>query len=162
MELDDRQTNGHARVVRPEGRLDMASAPALRHQMRQLMDSGVAKLVLDLSGVSFVDSSGLGAIISGLKLARQAGGDLRIACANQQVLVVLDLTSLNQVLQPFPTVEAALTDRCFHIWPKYPGSCAGRPTSGQPQSPAKPKYSPAATTRFLSSNTRPATITVSG
>jgi anti-anti-sigma factor len=110
LELDDRQSNGHAQVVRPEGRLDMASAPALRHQMRQLMDSGVAKLVLDLSGVSFVDSSGLGAIISGLKLARQAGGDLRIACANQQVLVVLDLTSLNQVLQPYPTVEAALTD----------------------------------------------------
>ena|SRR5438309_9672396 len=111
LELDDQQSeNGHARVMRPEGRLDMASAPALRHQMRQLMDSGVSKLVLDLSGVSFVDSSGLGAIISGLKLARQAGGDLRIACANQQVLVDLDLTSLNQVLQPYPSVQEALTD----------------------------------------------------
>src|ERR1700704_1980852 len=89
LELDDRQADGHARIMRPEGRLDMASAPALRHQMRQLMDSGVAKLVLDMTEVSFVDSSGLGAIISGLKLARQAGGDLRIACPNQQVLVVL-------------------------------------------------------------------------
>jgi anti-sigma B factor antagonist len=110
VEIDEQQANGQARVMRPEGRLDMASAPSFRHQVRQLMDVGAAKLVLDLSDVSFIDSSGLGAIISGLKLARQAGGDLRIACANQQVKVVLELTSLNQVLRPYPSVEEALTD----------------------------------------------------
>lgn len=110
MEIREQQVDGEARVMRPEGRLDMASAPSFRYHVRQLMDVGAAKVVLDLSQVSFIDSSGLGAIISGLKLARQAGGDLRIACANQQVKVVLELTSLNQVLQPYATVEDALAD----------------------------------------------------
>ena len=54
-----------------------------------------------------MDSSGLGAIVGGLKAARNAGGELRIARANQQVLLVLDLTSLNRVLTPYETVEEA-------------------------------------------------------
>lgn len=86
----------------------MASAPAFREQVKQLVESGVTRLVVDLGEVSFVDSSGLGAVIGGLKLARQAGGDLRVARANQQVLLVLDLTSLNRVLRPYGTVEEAV------------------------------------------------------
>jgi anti-sigma B factor antagonist len=47
-------------------------------------------------------------VIGGLKVARQAGGDLRIARPNQQVQLVLDLTSLNQVLRPYGSLEEAL------------------------------------------------------
>jgi anti-sigma B factor antagonist len=54
-----------------------------------------------------MDSSGLGALISGLKTARQAGGDLRIAGAGPQVEAVLDLTNLKRVLRPRPDVASA-------------------------------------------------------
>jgi len=92
----------------PKGRLDMASAPAFRERVKQLVESGSLRLIVDLGEVSFVDSSGLGAVIGGLKVARQAGGDLRIARANEQVKLVLELTSLNRLLQPYESLEKAL------------------------------------------------------
>jgi len=55
-----------------------------------------------------VDSSGLGALIGGLKTARQADGDLRIAAPTEQVATVLGLTNLDRVLRPFATVEDAV------------------------------------------------------
>jgi anti-sigma B factor antagonist len=94
-------------VVRPQGRLDMQSAPDLRQQLAQLTEQGKDRLVIDLGAIGFMDSSGLGAIIGGLKAARQKGGDLHIARANEQVRLVLQLTSLDQVLRPFETVEEA-------------------------------------------------------
>jgi anti-sigma B factor antagonist len=60
--------------------------------------------------VNFIDSSGLGALISGLKSARQAGGDLRIANPGEQARVVLKLTTLDRVLRPYDSVEDALAD----------------------------------------------------
>jgi len=108
VQIDLQQAHERVTVVAPKGRLDMSSAPAFRERVKQLVESGTTHLVVDLGGVTFVDSSGLGAVIGGLKVARQAGGDLRIARPNQQVLLVLDLTSLNRVLQPYGTLEEAL------------------------------------------------------
>jgi anti-sigma B factor antagonist len=85
----------------------MASAAEFRDSVKGLVESGCRHLVVDLQEVSFVDSSGLGSIVGGLKAARNAGGELRIARPNQQVLLVLDLTSLNRVLEPYATVEEA-------------------------------------------------------
>src|SRR2546429_996721 len=109
VQIDLQQAHERVTVVAPKGRLDMSSAPAFRERVKQLVESGATHLVVDLGGVTFVDSSGLGAVIGGLKVARQAGGDLRIARPNQQVLLVLDLTSLNRVLQPYGTLEEALS-----------------------------------------------------
>jgi anti-sigma B factor antagonist len=108
LQIEMQPEHGRVTVLAPRGRLDMASAPAFREQVKQLIESGTIRLVVDLGGVSFVDSSGLGAVIGGLKVARQAGGNLRVARANQQVLLVLDLTSLNRVLPPYTTVEEAV------------------------------------------------------
>ena len=108
MQIEMQPEHGRVTVLAPRGRLDMASAPAFREQVKQLIESGTIRLVVDLGEVSFVDSSGLGAVIGGLKVARQAGGDLRVARANQQVMLVLDLTSLNRVLRPYTTVEEAV------------------------------------------------------
>ena len=108
MQIDLQQTHERVTVVAPKGRLDMSAAPAFRGQVRQLVESGATHLVVDLQEISFVDSSGLGAVIGALKVARQSGGDLRIARPNQQVQLVLDLTSLNQVLRPYGSLEEAL------------------------------------------------------
>lgn len=97
-------------VIRPEGRLNMMASPALREQLHALIRDGSTRLVVDLSAVEFIDSSGLGALISGLKVARQAGGDLRIAAPCEQVTAVLELTNLNRVLKPFAAVDDAFDD----------------------------------------------------
>ncbi|WP_371259213.1 STAS domain-containing protein [Mycobacterium sp. GA-1285] len=85
----------------------MVAAPALRKELHSLIQGGNTRLVVDLSGTEFIDSSGLGALISGLKLARQAGGDLRIAAPTTQVETVLSLTNLDRVLRAHPTADAA-------------------------------------------------------
>ncbi len=95
-------------VIRPVGRLNMVAAPRLRTVVTQAVQAGTPRLVVDLSDTESMDSSGLGALIAGLKSARQAGGDLRIAAANSQVVTVLRLTNLDRVLRPHPTVEGAL------------------------------------------------------
>lgn len=106
-EPSKRTTASGAVVVKPEGRLNMVAAPALRKELHGLVERGSTRLVVDLSATEFIDSSGLGALISGLKLARQAGGDLRIAAPTAQVETVLSLTNLDRVLRAHPTADAA-------------------------------------------------------
>lgn len=106
MQLDKTMT-GQVVVLHCDGRLNMASARALRALVDETVQGGSPRIVVDLSQASFVDSSGLGALVGGLKSARQAGGDLRIAGAPEQVLTVLQLTNLDRVLTPHRTVEDA-------------------------------------------------------
>jgi anti-sigma B factor antagonist len=101
------RTAADVMVIRPEGRLNMVAAPGLRKQLLALVEAGNTKLVVDLGATEFIDSSGLGALISGLKAARQAGGDLRIAAPTQQVITVLELTNLNRVLRVHDSAEGA-------------------------------------------------------
>jgi len=95
-------------VLRIRGRLDAGSQTEVRAHVHELVRSGATNVVLDLSEVVSLDSAGLGAVISGLKLVRQAGGDLRIALANQQVLTTLRLTSLDRVLRPYTSIDEAI------------------------------------------------------
>jgi anti-anti-sigma factor len=99
-----------ATVVRPVGRLDLLSASDLRQHLSAEIEAGRTRLVIDLGETSFIDSSGLGALIGGLKAARGAGGDLRLVRPNEQVRVVLELTALDRILRLYPTVEEALDD----------------------------------------------------
>ena len=95
-------------VLRPEGRLDLLSAAQLKQQLTDAVANGAQQLVIDMAGVSFIDSSGLGALIGGLKAARLAGGDLRIARVGEQARLVLELTRLDRVLQTHATVEESV------------------------------------------------------
>jgi anti-sigma B factor antagonist len=97
-------------TVRGDGRLNMVSAPALRAVVEQEIGAGNTRVVVDLSSVEFIDSSGLGALVGCLKAARQAGGDLRIAGPNKQVTMVLQLSNLDRVLKSYSTAEDAYRD----------------------------------------------------
>src|SRR5919197_2614705 len=77
--VDERRQDPDPLVVHPEGRIDVGTAPAFGEQVKRHLHAGSTRLVIDLGGISFVDSSGLGAMIVGLKLARRAGGRPRVA-----------------------------------------------------------------------------------
>jgi anti-sigma B factor antagonist len=100
---------GDITIVRPSGRLDLLSAAQFKQDLSRIISGGRSRLVVDLDAVTFMDSSGLGALIGGLKAARLAGGDLRIARPGVQAHVILQLTTLDRVLQPYSTIEEALT-----------------------------------------------------
>jgi anti-sigma B factor antagonist len=97
-------------VVQLVGRLNMASASHLREAVTSIVDSGRTRIAMDMSEVDFLDSSGLGAIISALKTTRQAGGDLRIAAPSAQAKLVLQLTNLDRVLTAYDAAETAFND----------------------------------------------------
>lgn len=107
MNVDVRQIEAAVTVLTPHGRLNMLAAPALRELIGDTVDTGHRRIVIDLSETVFMDSSGLGALIAGLKVARAAGGDLRLARPSPQVLAVLQLTNLHKVLRPHPSAEEA-------------------------------------------------------
>jgi anti-sigma B factor antagonist len=111
MSLDvlSRQTDAGVTVLAPSGRLDVAGAPMLKEAIGEAVKKGQPRLVIDMEGVSFVDSTGLGSVIAALKLVRSSKGDLRLAAPNQQVRVVLELTTLDRVFPYFATVDEALS-----------------------------------------------------
>jgi anti-sigma B factor antagonist len=109
LDVQTRQTEGGVTVVAPTGRLDVAGAPALKDALGELPKNGAPKVVIDMEGVSFVDSTGLGSVIAALKQIRASQGELRLAAPNQQVRVVLELTTLDRVFPYYATVEEALT-----------------------------------------------------
>ena len=110
LDVQSRQTEKGVTVIAPSGRLDVAGAPALKAAVSEAVGNGQPRLVIDMEGVSFVDSSGLGSVVAALKQARSSKGDLRLAAPNQQVRVVLELTTLDRVFPYYATVEDALTD----------------------------------------------------
>ena len=107
IEFDVRTTSDNIGVVVPRGRLNMVAARELRERLTGLVESGTSKIVVDLAETTFLDSSALGALVAGLKTARQAGGDLRIARPTESVLTVFKLTNLDKVLRPRDDVETA-------------------------------------------------------
>ncbi|MFZ2963972.1 MAG: STAS domain-containing protein [Rhodoglobus sp.] len=107
MEFTVTEREGGVGILHLEGRLNMVTAGALRDAVNSTVAGGHPRVVVDLAGVDFMDSSGLGALINGLKTARQAGGDLRIASPNQQVQLVLQLTNVERVLPAYDSAELA-------------------------------------------------------
>jgi anti-sigma B factor antagonist len=99
---------GGATVIEPSGRLDMVAAPQLKALVQTAVADGATPVVIDLQEVQFIDSTGLGALISGLRATRQAGSDLRIARAATQVKMVLEMTHIDRVIRPYASVEDAL------------------------------------------------------
>ena len=102
---------GGVTVVRPVGeRLDIEVASDFRAMLLSLIEQGHRRLVVDLADVSFIDSSGLGALVSALKTLKRSdvGGDVRLARVQAQVVSLLEIIRLNRVFTTYPTVEQAV------------------------------------------------------
>lgn len=108
MKIDVEKGSNSSAVVRPTGQVDADSAPELKATLKQVAEEGVKVVVVDLQGVDFIDSSGLSALVSGLKAIRQRGGALNLCRAHTQALTALRLTMLDRVFTIYPSLEEAL------------------------------------------------------
>jgi anti-sigma B factor antagonist len=102
------------RVVRVSGEVDVESGPRLRDHLLALVADGEHDIVVDLSQVSFLDSSGLGVLVVVHKRIRAAGGALRLAGCQPEVVSIFHITALDRVIDMFATVEDALRDSVTH------------------------------------------------
>lgn len=91
-----------------EERLDAHNSSELKAQMLDLFEEGKNNMVVDLGIVRFVDSSGLGALVSGFKNASARNGNLKLCNLQPQVQSMFELTRLHRVFEIFPDTEKAL------------------------------------------------------
>ena len=94
-------------VLEVRGDLDMATSPQLGDGLRRLIDAGDRHVVVDLTGVAFMDSSALGALVVAYKAMREVGARLSLAGAQPAVLTVLRITSVDRVIDVYDDVPAA-------------------------------------------------------
>jgi anti-sigma B factor antagonist len=107
LSVSAREVDGWA-VLDVEGEVDMFTAPKLRERLVQLVDEGKHRIVVNLQGVSFIDSMGLGTLVGGLKRVKEHQGTLALVCTDRPVMRVLTITGLNNVFPIFETVEEAV------------------------------------------------------
>jgi anti-sigma B factor antagonist len=97
----------HVLVV-ATGEVDVYTAPQLRAALLEAIASSRPGVVVDLRQVTFIDSSGLGVLVGGLKRAKTSGQWLRVVSPDSRILRLFDITGLTKVFDLCPTVEAAL------------------------------------------------------
>ena len=99
---------GDCVVLQVAGEVDVATAPLLREQMRDLAAKGVVHLIGDLGRVEFLDSTGLGALVGGLKRLREAGGSLALVITTPRILRIFQITGLVRPLSVQRSVRDAI------------------------------------------------------
>lgn len=100
--------HGGATVVSVAGEVDMVTTPRLNNCLQERLALSPDRLVVDLSGLSFLGSSGLAVLVESLDDARGRGTDLRLVCSSREVVRPLEATGLTELFQTFPDLGSAL------------------------------------------------------
>ena len=104
----DHHTRDGIEVVDVEGEIDVYTAPRLRELLIELVNNGHYQLVVNMEKVEFLDSTGLGVLVGGLKRVRAHDGSLDLVCAQQRILKIFKITGLTQVFGIYETVDQAI------------------------------------------------------
>jgi anti-sigma B factor antagonist len=106
LEIAVQQAEGYS-ICRPVGELDAYTVGRFREALGEL--SSVDRLLIDLSDVPFMDSAGLGALIGGIRRAREAGGEVAVACSRPTLTRLLHTTGFDRIVSVTETVDGAAT-----------------------------------------------------
>lgn len=104
----DVSQSGEKTVLAVRGEVDVYTAPRLRERLVELVGEGKHQIVVDLEGVDFLDSTGLGVLVGGLKRLRSHEGDLVLVCTQQRILKVFEITGLTKVFSIFKSIDDAV------------------------------------------------------
>ncbi len=99
---------GDRTVIAVGGEVDVYTAPRLRDTITELVGAGSTELLVDLSGVEFLDSTGLGVLVGGLKKVTATGGSLELVCSSERLLKIFRITGLGKVFTIHDSADAAL------------------------------------------------------
>ena len=100
---------GDCGVLQVTGEVDACTAPVLRERIRELAAKGTVHLIADLGQVDFLDSTGLGVLVGGLKRLREAGGSLALVISTPRILRVFQVTGLTKALAVRHSAADAIT-----------------------------------------------------
>jgi anti-sigma B factor antagonist len=105
LEIQIEETAEHA-VCRPVGELDAYTVGQFRESLGDLASTG--RLIIDLSEVPFMDSAGLGALIGGIRRAREAGGQVAVACSRPTLTRLLHTTGFDRIVPVTESIDDAV------------------------------------------------------
>jgi anti-sigma B factor antagonist len=109
LELETTQRDGVA-VLTLRGEIDVYTAPRMRQAIVDLVDAGSLNIVVDMQKVDFLDSTGLGVLVEGLKRVRTRNGNLSIVVTQDKILKIFDITGLNKAFPIHGSLEDALKE----------------------------------------------------
>lgn len=95
-------------ILHCEGVLDADTVALFRKRGNELLEGGTIKFILDVSSLSFIDSMGLGAMISLLRRAREKKGDVKVCGINREIKEIFEITRLHRLFEIFKNVEEAI------------------------------------------------------
>ena len=95
-------------VIETPDRIDTSNNDELKKIIGDYVENGIFKIVVDLKDTVFIDSSGLGALVSHIAECRAKGGDVRLAATGKEVSRALEITQLDKILKIFPDVNEAI------------------------------------------------------
>lgn len=104
----DVSEHGATTVLSVRGEVDVYTAPRLREKLVELVSQGKHNIVIDLEAVDFLDSTGLGVLVGGLKRLRSHDGELSLVCTQHRILKVFEITGLTRVFTIHDSVDAAV------------------------------------------------------
>ena len=107
LSLDVTERDGYS-VLSVRGEVDVYTAPKFRERLIELVSDGKYEIIVDLEGVDFLDSTGLGVLVGGLKRLRSHEGDLLLVCTQSRILKVFEITGLTKVFSIYESVDAAV------------------------------------------------------
>lgn len=96
-------------VVTATGELDVSSSTILKSELTDHISQGRVHVIIDMSNVTFVDSSGLSVLVTGLKRTVESGGSLRLVITAESVMRIFQITALDQAFDIFADLETALS-----------------------------------------------------
>ena len=105
--LTTREAGGKT-IVAVGGEIDVYTAPKLRDKITELVADGVYDIVIDMEEVEFLDSTGLGVLVGGLKKVRAHDGTLQLVCSQDRLLKIFRITGLAKVFVIHESADAAL------------------------------------------------------
>ncbi|GAA1111851.1 MULTISPECIES: STAS domain-containing protein [Nocardiopsis] len=107
----DHYTKDDTEIVVVEGEIDVYTAPRLRELLIDLVNKGNFHLVVNMEKVEFLDSTGLGVLVGGLKRVRAHDGTLDLVCTQERILKIFRITGLTKVFGIYESVQEAIDKR---------------------------------------------------
>jgi anti-sigma B factor antagonist len=103
----EERSSGSGPVIAVSGEIDVATAPQLRECLHRVIAEGNSTIVLDLLGVTFLDSTALGVLVGALKRCREMGGELHVVIADPRIVKIFEITGLTNVFTIADSLQAA-------------------------------------------------------
>jgi anti-sigma B factor antagonist len=108
IKVNTRVLNDKAQAVEVQGEIDVYTSPRVKETINELIEKGHYQLVINLEGVRYIDSTGLGVLIGALKKVREHSGRILLVCTNPQIKKIFNITGLVKIFEIFKDEDEAL------------------------------------------------------